>query len=71
MAMNCPQCFSPILFGATACGCGYTQPKTPPRGDDRTVEDRATELSYLEALRAYWRVYWPSLILVLIGAEPG
>jgi hypothetical protein len=67
--MNCPRCFSPMLFGATACGCGYTQPKTPPRGEDKTVEERAIELSYFEALRAYWRVYWPSLILVLIGAR--
>jgi hypothetical protein len=68
IAMNCPQCFSPILFGATACGCGYTQPKAPAHSEGMTIEDRAIELSYFEALRAYWRLYWPSLILVLIGA---
>jgi hypothetical protein len=56
-----------MLFGATACGCGYTLPKMPRRGE--TVEDTEIELSYFEALRAYWRVYWPSLILVLIGAS--
>jgi hypothetical protein len=57
-----------MLFGATTCGCGYIQPKTQVRSEYKTVDDRAIELSYFEALRAYWRVYWPSLILVLIGA---
>jgi hypothetical protein len=33
-----------------------------------TIEDRTIELFYFEALRAYWRLYWPSLILGLIGA---
>ncbi len=41
-----------MLFGATECGCGYKQSGEP--------ESLPFELSYWEALRAYWRVYWPS-----------
>ncbi len=41
-----------MLFGVTECGCGYKQAEE--------AESLPFELSYWEALRAYWRVYWPS-----------
>jgi hypothetical protein len=40
------------MFGATKCACGYDVSSS--ENADRTIE-----LSYLEALRDYWRVYWP------------
>lgn len=49
-----------MLFGATACACGYA-PSTS------TETDSSIELSYLEALRAYWRVYWPTQLLMGLG----
>jgi hypothetical protein len=55
--MNCPACSEPLLFGAKSCPCGYrvTEPS----------EELPIELTYWEALRAYWRVYWPSQLLAL------
>ncbi len=53
--MNCPSCSAPLLFGATSCSCGYN---TASAGAEGSV----LEVSYWEALRAYWRVYWPAQI---------
>lgn len=58
--MNCPVCFSPMLFGATTCACGYK-----PIASNET--DSSIELSYLEALRAFWRLYWPTQLFIGIG----
>lgn len=63
--MNCPSCSAPLLFGSTACGCGYRL------GSDGARE-LPIELSYWEALRVFWRVYWPQqalvgLIVALVG----
>jgi hypothetical protein len=49
-----------MLFGATTCACGYK-----PIASHEI--DSAIELSYLEALRAYWRVYWPTQLFIAIG----
>src|SRR5689334_9503426 len=58
--MNCPTCASPMLFGSTACPCGYSV-STSSEADD------SIDLSYFEALRAYWRVYWPTQLLGALG----
>ena len=52
--MNCPLCSSPMLFGATACSCGYDS--------SSSKEQLAIDLTYWEGLRAYWRVYWPTQV---------
>lgn len=57
--MNCSSCGAPLLFGTTSCGCGY---KLATARD----ESSPIELSYWEALRAFWRVYWPTQALVFI-----
>lgn len=57
--MQCPACQSPLLFGATECGCGYRAENSAPL---------AIELSYGEALRAYWRIYWPLNLLGVLLA---
>lgn len=51
--MNCPACSSAMLFGATACPCGYNA--SVSRDGELPID-----LSYWEGLRAYWRVYWPT-----------
>ncbi len=58
--MTCPTCSSPMLFGATTCACGYT-PSTSNEADN------TIDLSYFEALRAYWRVYWPTQLFIALG----
>lgn len=50
-----------MLFGATSCQCGYSA----QAADE--VADRSIELSYLEALRVYWRVYWPMQVVAMLG----
>jgi hypothetical protein len=55
--VNCPLCSSPLLFGATNCPCGYNLAS-------HSGEVLAIELSYWEALRAFWRLYWPSQLLL-------
>jgi hypothetical protein len=45
-----------MLFGATSCACGYSSAGAPP-------EESVLEVSYWEALRAYWRVYWPAQLI--------
>lgn len=59
--MNCPSCSEPLLFGATGCDCGYSvsQSTTSP-----------IDLSYREALSAFWRVYWPSQLFGIVGLFP-
>jgi len=61
--MNCPLCSEPMLFGATSCPCGYSL-------GSAASEDVPIELSYWEALRAFWRIYWPTQLVssVLIFA---
>ncbi len=54
--MNCPLCSEPMLFGATSCPCGYN-PATA------ASEELPIELSYWEALRVFWRVYWPTQVV--------
>jgi len=56
--MNCPSCGSPLLFGAGDCNCGYRR---------ASAERSSIELTYWEALRAYWRIYWPSQLFGLAG----
>jgi len=54
--VNCPACNAP-LFGATECGCGnFARAVNSP-----------IEISYAEALRASWRIYWPTQLLVISG----
>ncbi len=57
--MTCPSCNAPPLFGSTSCGCGY---KSSPS------EALAIEISYWEALRAYWRIYWPAQLFSISGS---
>ena len=57
--MNCPACNAP-LFGATVCGCGYAH----------TRRLSTIDLSYPEALLAYWRIYWPAQLFGIIGYLP-
>ena len=57
--MNCPACNAP-LFGGTVCGCGYKQ----------TRRLSTIDLSYPEALVAYWRIYWPTQLFGIIGYLP-
>ncbi len=59
--MNCPSCRSPLLFGAVACDCGY---------QGASAEPSNIELSYGEALRAYWRIYWPAQLFGIVGYLP-
>ena len=54
--MDCPSCSAPLLFGATSCACGYGSAGAEP-------DDSVLEVSYWEALRAYWRVYWPTQVV--------
>jgi hypothetical protein len=49
----------PRLFGSTSCGCGYKPSHS---------EALAIEISYWEALRAYWRVYWPAQLFSISGS---
>jgi len=42
------------------CGCGYTQ----------TRRLSSIDLSYPEALVAYWRIYWPTQLFGIIGYLP-
>jgi hypothetical protein len=51
--MNCPSCSAPLLFGSTVCGCGIRL----------STSSRPLEISYSEALRAWWRIYWPSQLV--------
>lgn len=59
--MNCPSCSEPMLFGSTECACGY-------RAATSQSAPGSMELTYWEALRAYWRVYWPAQILQVVAA---
>jgi hypothetical protein len=43
-----------MLFGATVCPCGYGH---NPAG--HRLRSPSSGVSYWEALRAYWRIYWP------------
>ncbi len=45
-----------MLFGATSCACGYGAAGAAP-------DDSVLEVSYWEALRVYWRVYWPTQVI--------
>jgi hypothetical protein len=56
--MNCPSCSAPLLFGATGCDCGYHVSRfvTSP-----------IDLSYWEALNAFWRIYWPAQLFGMVG----
>jgi len=54
--VNCPACNAP-LFGATECGCG----------NFAHAGDSPIEITYAEALRASWRIYWPTQILAITG----
>jgi hypothetical protein len=58
--MTCPLCSEPMLFGATTCACGYKPASS-------SGEDSSIELSYFEALRAYWRIYWPTQLFMALG----
>ncbi len=60
--MTCPRCSLPMLFGAATCACGYSQSTSQTEESDGSIE-----LSYFEALRAFWRVYWPMQLLVGLG----
>ncbi len=55
-SMNCPLCSAPLLFGSTSCTCGL----------QRAVDSRPLEISYSEALRAWWRIYWPTQLVSLV-----
>lgn len=58
--MNCPSCGAPLLFGSKDCSCGY---------DSRAEEEPlAIDLSYWEALRVYWRIYWPIQVVTWIAS---
>ena len=56
--MNCPACGGPLLFGGVSCDCGYRR---------ISAESSSIELSYWEALRAYWRIYWPTQLFGFVG----
>ena len=56
--MTCPSCSSPVLLGAATCQCGFKL------GRERFGPH---DLSWEEALRAYWRVYWPAQLLTAIA----
>ena len=57
--MNCPSCSAPMLFGSTSCACGYGSAGAEP-------DDSALEVTYWEAFRAYWRVYWPVQVVSFV-----
>src|SRR5579859_2986994 len=59
--MNCPSCGTPLLFGAVTCSCGFRSGSAAPS---------SIELSYWEALRAYWRIYWPTQLLGFVAYIP-
>lgn len=59
--MNCPNCGRALLFGALDCDCGY-------RGV--SAQSSNIELSYWEALRAYWRIYWPWQLFSIAAYQP-
>ncbi len=52
--MTCPACGSPVLFGAGECPCGWKA---------LSADLPAIDLSYREALSAFWRVYWPMFLV--------
>ena len=54
--MNCPSCDAPLL-GATSCGCGW-------KANDDPLD---VEITYREGLVAFWRLSWPTYLLVLLG----
>jgi hypothetical protein len=60
--VNCPVCSNQIMFGTKTCECGYR-----PDSAERSEDDRSIDLSYLEALRAFWRIYWPMQLTMAIG----
>ena len=55
--MNCPSCSAPFLYGSETCLCG---------SQATGAKNQTLEVSYWEALRAWWRIYWPTQ-LVSIG----
>lgn len=55
--MRCPSCSAPLLYGAADCTCGYQHPAG--------VRD-PLEISYWEAFRAWWRIYWPTQLISLV-----
>lgn len=55
--VNCPACGSAMFMGVTACPCGYEQ--------SRALS--AIEPTYWEALRAYWRIYWPTQLFAIVA----
>jgi hypothetical protein len=57
--MNCPSCSAPLLFGATSCVCGYHATRPPS-------EASVVDVSYWEALRASWRAWWPTQLIVIL-----
>lgn len=59
--MTCPSCGKPLFFGAIECGCGY---------QETSAGLSNIELSYWEALRVYWCVYWPMQLFALAGYFP-
>ncbi len=60
--MTCPECQTPLLFGATECSCGWS----------KSAEPSSMDLTHMEAIAAYWRIYWPfqlaSLVLGILYA---
>jgi len=45
-----------MLFGSNSCACGYSSASAASEGS-------ALEVSYWEAFRAFWRVYWPTQLI--------
>jgi hypothetical protein len=54
--MTCPTCGKPLLFGSKDCSCGW-MPTTDPSG--------SVELTYREALAAFWRICWTATLFVI------
>ncbi|MEO5925149.1 MAG: hypothetical protein ABIR70_15110 [Bryobacteraceae bacterium] len=53
--MTCPSCSEALLFGSHDCSCGWTP---------QSVAADSVELTYREALAAFWRVCWTSFLFV-------
>jgi hypothetical protein len=60
--LNCPACSAPLLFGSTSCSCGFQRSRS---------EDRPLEISYWEAFRVWWRIYWPTQLLSIVLLAAG
>jgi len=58
-SVNCPSCNAP-LFGTKVCGCGYKY-----RSSLSPID-----LSYVEAMVAFWRIYWPAQLFGIAAYLP-